>query len=345
MKKYYDSAVFNQHTSFAINPERISVIESLYPGCIEVHLSNYVYNSRITPAGGTGLAIAGNFASVSDGSLYGRLALISGFLEVFEIISNYDDVVVLRPTDRGLGINWKLFQEFTERKSSKQKLLKTWQLSAQKHQRKAQSLIQKLTGSLAGQILSDNGPFFLQERTKLWSSETAIVAHTVEQAKVAARRRINELMLKGWNCGEESCLRGTPQKPKASTVVWICQKYGPDKWLRIRCGTPDVPPEGELLKKSFKVGDTLTAAKIREMSATWAHFDGFSGEHCSKCLADANVLAFNDGWLCGCGHYNCQSWSHHQHPHQYPDYGPSQAVISEGMKDHAVLRAALYLHN
>lgn len=238
MKKYYDSALFNVHTSFAINPERISVIESLYPGCIEVHLSNYIYNSRITPAGGAGLTIAGDVASLSDGSrLYGRLALLSGFLEVFEIASNYDDVVVLRPTGLGLGINWKLFQEFTERKSSKKKLQKTWQRSAQKHLHKARSLIQKQTGSLAGQILSDNGPFFLRERTKVCSSETAIVAHTVEQAKLFARSRINDLTQEGWACGEESCLRGNRQKASDSTVAWLCQKHETSKWLSIRCGT------------------------------------------------------------------------------------------------------------
>ena len=239
MKKYFDNSVFSVHTSFAINAERISVIESLYPGCIEVHLRNFNYNEQHTAAGGVGLVIVGAIESISDRSrLHGRLALLSGFLEVFEVASHYDDVIVLRPTGVGLGIDWKLFQEFSQSKSSKQRLNKARQLRGLKHLHKTRRRIQKLTGTLPGQILSDNGPFFLRERTKLWSSETAVVAHTVEQAKVAARSRINELTVEGWTCGEESCLRGTRQTASASTVTWLCQKHGPDKWLSIRCGTP-----------------------------------------------------------------------------------------------------------
>jgi hypothetical protein len=258
MKQYFNSSAFSTHTSFAINAERISVIESLYPGCIEVHLSNFNYNDQSTTAGGAGLAIVGTIESISDRQrLYGRLAVVSGFLEVFEVASHYDDVVVLRPSGLGLGIDWKLFQEFNQQKSSKRRLQKTRQLLAQKHLHKARQRIQKLTGTLPGQTLSDNGPFFLRERTKLWTSETAIVAHTVEQAKLAARSRINELTLEDWSCGEESCLRGTMQKASANTVSWLCQKYGPDKWLNIRCGTPQISQEEDFPQNSFKVSGTI----------------------------------------------------------------------------------------
>ena len=74
----------------------------------------------------------------------------------------------------------------------------------------------------------------------------------------------------------------------------------------------------------------FTADEIRDAQQTWTYSNGFSGESCGSCKATANVLAGGPGWFCGCGHYNVQSWSHHQIPHDSPDYGPTQAVIAEG---------------
>ena len=59
--------------------------------------------------------------------------------------------------------------------------------------------------------------------------------------------------------------------------------------------------------------------------------DGFrfiySGETCGMCNRKANVLFPGAGWFCPCGHYNVQSFSHHQPAHVKPDIGPSRRKI------------------
>ena len=60
---------------------------------------------------------------------------------------------------------------------------------------------------------------------------------------------------------------------------------------------------------------------------------GFTAETCGSCKATANVLAGNPGWFCPCGHFNTQSWNHHQIPHDEPTYGPPHDRIVEAFKD------------
>lgn len=90
-------------------------------------------------------------------------------------------------------------------------------------------------------------------------------------------------------------------------------------------------PEAEKFKT--KGPRTFTVDEIRNARRTWARLDGFSGETCGDCGATANVLAFSPGWHCSCGHFNVQSYSHHQMAHASPDFGPSAAVIEAGYVD------------
>lgn len=65
---------------------------------------------------------------------------------------------------------------------------------------------------------------------------------------------------------------------------------------------------------------------------TWPHFNGFSGEQCSQCKKTANVPAGGPGWFCDEGHYNVQSWSFHQIPHEAPALGPTRQQIQDAIK-------------
>lgn len=77
----------------------------------------------------------------------------------------------------------------------------------------------------------------------------------------------------------------------------------------------------------------FTHAQIVNAVLTWANFNGFSGESCGDaCKATANVLA-GAGWFCPCGHYNVQSWNHHQIPHEEPTYGPTRGTICAAIVD------------
>lgn len=39
-----------------------------------------------------------------------------------------------------------------------------------------------------------------------------------------------------------------------------------------------------------------TVEEVTEMCDTWANFNGFTGEVCSKCKRTANVFALGAGW-------------------------------------------------
>ena len=78
--------------------------------------------------------------------------------------------------------------------------------------------------------------------------------------------------------------------------------------------------------------DTYTSEEITEMCETWVNYNGFTGETCGKCHRTANVFAYSPGWFCDCGHYNIQSWSYAQMPHENPDMGTPRDVIVLGHK-------------
>lgn len=77
----------------------------------------------------------------------------------------------------------------------------------------------------------------------------------------------------------------------------------------------------------------FTVDEIRSARRSWARFDGFTGETCGDCGARANVLVGSAGWHCACGHFNMQSHSSHQTPHDLPDYGPRRLMIVAGLAD------------
>jgi hypothetical protein len=140
----------------------------------------------------------------------------------------------------------------------------------------------------------------------------------------------------GWKCGEEASVRGTFQRATESTVAWICQKHGPSKWVSVECGEMQPVQEDPNAMRFSKGGsNTFTAAEITDACTTWAMFNGFSGEHCGNCLTDHNVLAGGPGFFCECcGHFNVQSFSHFQMPHEKPDFGPTAAVIRAGIEQY-----------
>ena len=86
-----------------------------------------------------------------------------------------------------------------------------------------------------------------------------------------------------------------------------------------------------------------TSEEITEMADTWSNYNGFSGETCGNCHRTANVLALGPGWICECEHFNVQSWSHANMPHENPDLGPARSVIQEGHK--ASKKYAAFLQN
>lgn len=73
-----------------------------------------------------------------------------------------------------------------------------------------------------------------------------------------------------------------------------------------------------------------TAEEITEMCDTWANYQGHTGESCGSCHKTANVFSGGAGWFCICGHYNVQSFSHSNIPHENPNMGTPFAVLREG---------------
>ena len=126
---YVPLSAFRNFTRFAINPDRIGVIESgYYTGCVEVHLANYRYQEATLP-GGIGLTLAGKHDSMRERAS-GQLALIAGFNEVFKIACTYDGCVVLRPLGIGIGHRSQLASRYSNMRSRKRRIQK-------KHAKKA----------------------------------------------------------------------------------------------------------------------------------------------------------------------------------------------------------------
>lgn len=333
--KYVPINAFRTSTRFAIDPQRIGVIESgSYVGCIEVHLVNYKYDRQPTPAGGNGLALAGSHEHIHDGSrLGGNLALLAGFDEVFEVACNYDGVVCLRPLGVGLGYRSELADRYSKMKSRKRRIQKKHAAKAAKFSAWLTGTITAFTGSIDAPERRPEGQYFLLESTKRWKRATPIKAKTLHQARLAARARIAQLEKNGWKCGQEDSRAGEIGWTTASTVKWICKKHGPNKWVSVECGEmPEVEKDEWAFDEKHRGDYRPTAAEITDACKTWANFNGFSGEHCGNCLTDHNVLAGGPGFICStCGHHNVQSWSHHQMPHDFPEYGPTREVIHAGI--------------
>jgi hypothetical protein len=337
-QRYIPISVFRNSTKFAIDPTRIGVVESLYTGCIEVHLANYKFDRQPTPAGGIGLVLAGSLDSIHDWSrITGRLALIAGFDEVFEVACHYDGVVVLRPLGVGLGYRSELASRYANRKSRKRRIQKKHAAKAARFAADSTLLVASLTGTLPGNTRRAEGPYYLLEKTKKWQRATPIEATTLHQARLVARARVAVLAKNGWNCGKASS-HGTVEAAPASNVTWLCQKHGPDKWVSVECGDMPEAVKDERAMDSGKRGAyNPTAEEITDACKTWAMFDGFSGEHCYHCLTDQNVLAGGPGFFCPtCGHYNVMSFSDHQMPHKHPEFGPTADVIHAGIRQHRI---------
>lgn len=343
-------SAFAVATRFAIDPERIYVIESHRPGCIEVHLVNYSYDARSTKPGGTGLAIAGSFSTeLRDYRAEGRYALVAGFDEVFKVVEQYESVVVLHPLGVGLGVRWEIFRQNQHKTSRKRRIQKKINSRASQALSTVRSQVARFTGGLPGRPANaPSGPYYLTETTltaaagaKRFSVDTPIVALTMWEAKIKACLRVAKLASQGWEVGEEASMRGTMQRANQSTVAFFCQRRGASKWVSIECGQAK-PRDPEDMKYAERGESSFTVDKIVEARTTWAMFNGFSGESCGRCLAEANVLAGGPGWFCGCGHYNVQSWSCHQIPHEHPDHGPSQATIGKAYEKYRALTGSEY---
>lgn len=339
MTKYIPISAFRTSTRFAIDPARIFVLESAYPGCIEVHLINYKFDRQPTPAGGIGLVLAGNLDSIHDWSrITGRLALIAGFDEVFEVACNYDGVVVLRPLGVGLGYRSELASRYANMKSRKRRIQKKHASKALKFTASHTQLVASLTGTLAGNTRRAEGPYYLLEKTEKWQRATPIQATTLHQARLAARNRIAQLEKNGWKCAEEDCRRGELGRTTENTVAWICKKHGPNKWVSVECGDmPEVVKDEWAMDFGKRGAYNPTAEEITNACKTWAMFNGFSGEHCYHCLTDQNVLAGGPGFICPtCGHHNLQGMHDHQMPHKHPEFGPTADVIHAGIRQHRI---------
>src|SRR5262249_9565838 len=116
VRKSVPLSAFSTSSSFAIDPRRVGLLESAYPGCIEVILSKCDRRRERTPAGGSGLTFSGNIPVITGRfDVLNRLALVAGFDEVFEEVCQYDDVVVLRPLGVGLGVNWERYRQYAGR--------------------------------------------------------------------------------------------------------------------------------------------------------------------------------------------------------------------------------------
>lgn len=325
---------FSKSTSFAIDPQRINIIDSLYPGYIEVHLLNYSYNDRITYPGGTGLTLAGAVEHIVDGGrLYGRLALIAGIAEVFAVHSNYDSVVVLRPLTTGLGVRWQLYRAALALTASGKagRIKAKLNALAAKHLAACSNYVARITGS---SFFEAGESYYLRECTKSEGfpeqhlRETQLPqAVTMEDAKAIQRKRIAMLRLQGWKCGEESSPFGTLTRENERTVAWLCKRGSATKWITLEYGVARVAEEkGE----SFKC---FTEEEITQMWNNWERFNGFSGETCTQCHADANLLALGGmgGWSCStCGHFNFHPDSEPKAAHEHPDFGPNGETIRAG---------------
>ncbi len=325
IQKSVPLSVFKSHTTFAIDPTRINVVESLHPGCIEVRLLNY--QDRETLPGGVGLVLQGNVDRIHDlARLHGRYALVAGLDEVFRVLGYFDATVILEPLEMGLGVRWELFRQYSRKTSRKSRLQKKYASLAARYLQDARSSIARITGRLEN---TEGKPtFYLHERVRNWSGDTPIVATTVDEARQVARQRIAKLTLQGWKCGQEAPLRGTIYPASESTVAWLCQKGKQSKWVSVEYGVPKPREvdEADCLTKS----ELITAAYVTEMGdEEW--FTGITGTTCGSCLAEANVCVGGSGWFCGCGHFNYQC-NNHMFPHAHPDYGPSSAVLHEGLE-------------
>lgn len=75
----------------------------------------------------------------------------------------------------------------------------------------------------------------------------------------------------------------------------------------------------------------MTAGQIVDAVLNWNCFNGFSGETCGGCRAEANVIAGGPGWFCCCGHYNLQSLHCQQMPYTQPKYGPTRDFLTRAI--------------
>ncbi len=329
---YVPISAFRTSTRFAINTQRINVLESGYmKGCIEVHLSNHQYDKPTKP-GGIGLTIAGTLDCLRERDT-NKLALVAGFDEVFEVAMNYEGCIVLRPLGIGIGYSSQLASRYSNLHSRKRRIQKKQAKKAAQLTSWHSQLVASLTGTLPGPARRPEGPYYLLEKTDKWQRATPIKATTLHQARLAARARVAQLKKNGWKCEEEDCRRGELGRTTDSTVAWICKKHGPNKWVSVECGELPKVKADEWAMDIGKRGDfTMTAAEITDACKTWAMFSGFSGEHCYHCLTDQNVLAGGPGFICStCGHHNSVGMHDHQMPHQYPEFGPKAEVIHAGI--------------
>ncbi len=241
-------STFARSTTFAIEPNRIGLLESAYEGCIEVHLANYDYNTKRTLPGGSGVTLSGNLQFIRERwDVYGRKALIAGFDEVFEPCCQYEGVLVLRPLGLGLGVDWELYRSNARRTSRKRRMREKYASLAAKHLDKARQHISRLTGRIDRPTPLVGGPFKLREETNVrgtqnWPvTEEPLTALTVHEARLVARKRIATLRRYGWTCGQESCFRGRIEREKTDTVAWLCQRWNIDLRVSVECGVPKHP--------------------------------------------------------------------------------------------------------
>lgn len=316
---------FNNHTRFAIDPSRNSTTDS---GCIEVQLVNH--NNGRTPAGGNGLTIAGTFQELPAGStLTGRFALLVGFNEVFELVSEDNGCVVLKPLGIGLGVRWELFRQFSKKTSRKRRLREKYSARARKYFTDSRIRMAQLTGTVGGMALSPDGPFFVQEQTvtgaqdaKRFDKDTQVPAITFADARKIASARVAMLQAQGWKVrnetGKSQSVAGNRQWPKGT------------KRVSVEVGVAR-PLDPEDLRYIERGGGSMTADEIVEARTSWANYPGFTADSCGKCLTLVNVLAGGGSWFCAnCGHLNLMCWAGHQIPHEHPDFGPTLTVIREG---------------
>ena len=242
-RKSVSLSAFSSSTSFAIDPERVGLLESTRPGCVEVFLLRYHGGTDRTPAGGSGLTIAGSIPVLKwRFDVLNKLALIAGFDEVFEVAGQYEAVVLLRPLGVGIGVDWELYSRYAGRTHRKSRLRKKFAHKCQRHLARMRRQIAALTGSL-DRPLAPTGPFFLREETEGdWETvERALSALTVNEARTLAKERIAELRAQGWECGEEACQRGEIEYPpeSESTVAWLCLKGESVLRVSVEAGVPE----------------------------------------------------------------------------------------------------------
>lgn len=319
---------FHVNTRFAIKPDRIEVVDSMYKGCIAVHLANYNQDTKTTAPGGAGLCIASHVDFI-DGwtNLYDELAVVAGFDEVFEIVCIYDGIVVLRPLDKSLGVRWERFQQYRKRNGRNKRSRQKNASKAAKFLFDVRHKIRMLTGTLPGRVTASDGPYFLHEWNQKWSQDTPVKAYTLEEARQAARQRIEQLRACGWRCDAEAPQVGEFQREDDVTSWWLCKLNNRTKRLSIEASTPKVNKPQE--KCSFGV----TAPTAAEIEAALEDDPNlcFTADSCPVCYATANPVADNAGWFCRCGHFNLLPWHNHTIPHEVPELGPPLAAICAGI--------------